>query len=177
MPSTEILFSIRWTLVSSVVSSRSDGLHAEDPAETYRGVSRGSAESAGLVPAAPQFGETCRGVSVMNAMKSGGTRGIRTSVIISVLESYAVVRAQCRHLSRILPADWELILLDDGSQPPIEFPEWRPANFTLVHTRNFHPWTQPIARNLGGRLACGKFRFQNKSNAQRQCVSGRDVRL
>ena len=50
----------------------------------------------------------------MNEANSGGTRGIRTSVIISVLESYAVVRAQCRHLSRMFFSRSFAILSEDG---------------------------------------------------------------
>ncbi len=84
---------------------------------------------------------------------------IRLSLIISVLESYEIVRRQCSHLASIVPADCELILLDDGSNPPLPMPETRPGRFSLVYTRNAVPWTQPIARNLGARLARGRYLF------------------
>lgn len=78
------------------------------------------------------------------------------SVIVSVLESYEVVRRQLLHLGRILSAECELILLDDGSRPSLQatcdsvektFP------FTLHCTNDFRPWTQPRARNIGASLA------------------------
>jgi hypothetical protein len=82
--------------------------------------------------------------------------GIRRSLVISVLESYEVVRNQCRYLETVLPDDWEFILLDDGSDPPIEMPQHRPRHFSLALTRSAIPWTQALARNLGARLARGE---------------------
>jgi len=60
-------------------------------------------------------------------------------------------------LKAILPDDWEFILLDDGSEPPLSLPNDRPCHFSLVYTRNTAPWTQPIARNLGARLGRGRY--------------------
>jgi hypothetical protein len=82
--------------------------------------------------------------------------GIRRSLVISVLESYEIVRNQCRYLETVLPDDWEFILLDDGSDPPIELPRQRPRHFSLVFTRSPVAWTQALARNLGARLARGE---------------------
>jgi glycosyltransferase involved in cell wall biosynthesis len=81
---------------------------------------------------------------------------MRLSLIVSVLESYEVVRRQLLHLGRILPADCELILVDDGSVPPLRatcegVPA--PANFVLHATNDFRPWTQARARNAGADLA------------------------
>jgi hypothetical protein len=76
-----------------------------------------------------------------------------------VLESYNVVARQCRHFKSTIPDEWEVILLDDGSQPPIPVPAHRPRRMTVVYTRNTAPWTQPIARNLGARLAGGRYLF------------------
>jgi hypothetical protein len=89
----------------------------------------------------------------------GQCAGISCSLVISVLESYDIVRRQCRHFKAIVPDNWEVILLDDGSRPPLGIPSDRPRALTLVYTRNFARWTQPIARNLGARLARGKFLF------------------
>src|SRR5262245_43804341 len=90
--------------------------------------------------------------------RPGTTSDISCSLIISVLESYEVVRRQCRHLQAILPDDWEFILLD-GSQPALPMPGDRPRNFTLIYTGNMAPWTQSVARNLGARLARGHYLF------------------
>ena len=83
----------------------------------------------------------------------------RFSLIISVLESYEIVQRQCNHLASIIPADCELIVLDDGSDPPLTMPNRRPAKFSLIYTRSTAPWTQPVARNLGARLARGAYLF------------------
>jgi hypothetical protein len=89
--------------------------------------------------------------------RPGDISGIRRSLVISVLESYEIVRGQCRYLETVLPEDWEFILLDDGSDPPIEMPEHKPRHFSLVYTRSSVAWTQAIARNLGARLARGQY--------------------
>ena len=91
--------------------------------------------------------------------RPGMTSEIHCSLVISVLASYDVVRRQCRYLKTSLPDDWELVLLDDGSQPPIPMPETRPRHFTLITTRDTRRWTQALARNLGARLARGKYVF------------------
>ncbi len=100
---------------------------------------------------------------------------VRLSIIISVLESYEIVRRQCRHLASIMPEDCELILLDDGSDPPLPMPEQRPKRFSLVYTRNLTPWTQPIARNFGARLSRGEYVFfhRHRPHCQRRGSAGR----
>ncbi len=80
----------------------------------------------------------------------------RLSLIVSVLESYEVVRRQLLHLDRILPRDCELILVDDGSVPPLQEicdAVDKPFDFTLHRTDDRRPWTQPRARNIGAALA------------------------
>src|SRR5271166_1737227 len=80
----------------------------------------------------------------------------RMSLIVSVLESYEVVRRQLLHFNRIVPADCELILLDDGSDPSLEATCASihvSLAFTLRATRDHRPWTQPKARNIGATLA------------------------
>jgi hypothetical protein len=81
---------------------------------------------------------------------------MKLSLVVSVLESYEVVRRQLLHLGRILPPDCELVLVDDGSEPSLQavcdsvtlsFP------YTLFFTNDRRPWTQPRGRNLGARLA------------------------
>ena len=82
-----------------------------------------------------------------------GPKQWRCSLIVAVLESYEIVRKQCLWWAQCLPDDWEVILLDDGSQPPLDVPNVVPRHFSLVLTRDTRPWTQPLARNLGARLA------------------------
>jgi predicted glycosyltransferase involved in capsule biosynthesis len=80
----------------------------------------------------------------------------RLSLIVSVLESYEVVRRQLLHLGRILPRDCELILVDDGSVPPLQEicdAVEKPFDFILHITDDRRPWTQPKARNVGAALA------------------------
>lgn len=88
-----------------------------------------------------------------------GRAALHCSIIISVLESYEVVRRQCLHLQGIVPADWEVILLDDGSDPPLAFPETCSPLFSLIYTRSTRTWTQPEARNLGARISRGRYLF------------------
>lgn len=93
------------------------------------------------------------------------------SIIIAVLESYSVVAYQLLHFDRILPDNWELILMDDGSDPSIQEQIEisyekaasvlrRRTNVKIVPT-NFKkiPWHQPQARNEGSRIAKGRYLF------------------
>ena len=76
----------------------------------------------------------------------------RVSVIVTVYQSHEVVRRQLLHLSRVLPPDTELILVDDGSDSPLRAicdAVEKPFDFVLLETRDHRPWTQPRARNLG----------------------------
>lgn len=76
----------------------------------------------------------------------------RLSLVVSVLASYEAVRRQLLHLGRILPADCELILVDDGSDPSLAevcAAVVKPFAFTLLFSHDRRPWTQPRGRNLG----------------------------
>jgi len=55
-----------------------------------------------------------------------------------------------------LPSDIEVIFVDDGSDPPLAL-NGAPSNFTMLHTNDKRPWTQPIARNMGVRHARGEY--------------------
>jgi glycosyltransferase involved in cell wall biosynthesis len=78
---------------------------------------------------------------------------MKGSIIIAVLESYEVVRRQVLWFDRWMKpfADrWELVIVDDGSEPAIEIEP--PKNYRLRLLRvppHEQPWTQPAARNLG----------------------------
>lgn len=85
---------------------------------------------------------------------------MRLSIIIPVLESYEIVRRQMLHLWRIgFPAETELILVDDGSDPPIDISDIasKPQNVTIHRTNDKRPWTWALARNAGARLAKGQY--------------------
>lgn len=76
----------------------------------------------------------------------------KISIVISVYQSYEIVRRQFIHLRKItkdLPV--EIIIVDDGSNPPI--PE---ANY---QTGNKLAWTQGLGRNLGASKAKGEYLF------------------
>jgi glycosyltransferase involved in cell wall biosynthesis len=74
----------------------------------------------------------------------------KISIIVSVYQSYEIVRRQLIHLRRItkdLPV--EIIIVDDGSNPPI--PE------ASYQTGNKLAWTQGLGRNLGASKAKGEY--------------------
>jgi hypothetical protein len=78
------------------------------------------------------------------------------SLVVAVLDSHEVVRRQLLHLARFLPPTCELVLVDDGSDPPLAatcaaVPP--PFPFRLHETHDRRPWTQPRARNVGAGLA------------------------
>lgn len=74
----------------------------------------------------------------------------KVSVVISVYQSYEIVRRQLIHLKRMnLPV--EIIIVDDNSTPPI--PGAR------VRTDNKLAWTQGLGRNLGAKTAKGEYLF------------------
>jgi glycosyltransferase involved in cell wall biosynthesis len=82
----------------------------------------------------------------------------KLSLIVSVLESYPVVRRQLLHLGRLLTPECELILVDDGSSPSLRDTcdaVAKPFDFVLHCTNDRRPWTQPRARNIGAALARG----------------------
>lgn len=82
---------------------------------------------------------------------------MKVSVIIPVLNSHEVVRRQVLHFEQMnLPDDVEIIMVDDGSNPPIHV-ETTLNNFTLLQTNDFREWTWPLARNKGARAARGEY--------------------
>jgi predicted glycosyltransferase involved in capsule biosynthesis len=80
----------------------------------------------------------------------------KLSLIVAVLDSHEVVRRQLLHLERLLTSDCELILVDDGSAPPLRH-TWDSVRKTfasvLHETGDSRPWTQPRARNIGAKRA------------------------
>ena len=81
---------------------------------------------------------------------------MQLSIILPVLNSHEILRRQLLHFDKIgIPEDTEVIVLDDGSEPPLTV-EPRPW-LTLVTTNDFRPWTWPVARNTGAKLAKGEY--------------------
>lgn len=83
---------------------------------------------------------------------------MRLSLVIPVLNSHEIVRRQLLHFASMdLPSDVEIILVDDGSTPPLSVNGTRIHNLQIVPTNDFRPWTQPLARNAGAKVATGEF--------------------
>lgn len=80
----------------------------------------------------------------------------KLSIVIPCLNSHEVVRRQLLHFERMgLPDDTELILVDDGSDPPIRNTANLPV--TIFSTNDTRPWTWALARNAGARVARGEY--------------------
>lgn len=81
---------------------------------------------------------------------------IKLSLVIPVLNSHEVVRRQLLHFEKmVLHDDTEIILVDDGSDPPIENTSRLPV--TIHRTGDTRPWTWALARNAGARIARGEY--------------------
>lgn len=82
---------------------------------------------------------------------------IKVSIIIPVLNSHEIVRRQLAHFRRIgLPDDTELIVVDDGSDPPLDYAAGG-LPLRIIATHDKRPWTWALARNRGAREARGKY--------------------
>lgn len=89
---------------------------------------------------------------------------ITHSFVMSVLESYSMAQKQIRLLSHILPKNWELIFVDDGSVPPIPIPDEVHENFVLLRTgevRKELEWTQHLAINKAVNMSQGEYIVKN----------------
>ena len=80
------------------------------------------------------------------------TTGVDVSIVIPVLQSHEVSRRQCLYFDRTLPDRFELILVDDGSNPPIQTPRVS-IPLTVTYSRDTRPWTQALAAVRGARIA------------------------
>ena len=78
------------------------------------------------------------------------------SIIIPVLNSHEIVRRQILHFEKMWPLkDVEIIIVDDGSSPPIEIDTLLPL--IVYKTNDFREWTWAVARNTGAKLAKGDY--------------------
>jgi len=85
---------------------------------------------------------------------------IKCSIVIPVLQSYEPLRRQLLYFEQFLPDDWEVIVMDDGSDLPImEDPNDYNYHLKIVPTGDYRNWSQPAARNAGVKLAKGKYIF------------------
>ena len=90
---------------------------------------------------------------------------MKLSIVTAVLNSHEVVRRQVLHYDKIgLSDDTELIIVDDGSDPPLfdSVEKWfddseSTFDFSMFATNNFRPWTQPAARNFGVKQEDGEY--------------------
>lgn len=84
---------------------------------------------------------------------------MRCSIIIAVLESYEIVRRQMLYFSRWMHRyhDWEVIIVDDGSDPAIKICGDYGFRYNILQTNDTRPWTQPCARNIGANFARGEY--------------------
>jgi glycosyltransferase involved in cell wall biosynthesis len=81
---------------------------------------------------------------------------MQVSLIIPVLNSHEIVRRQVLHFEKMgIPDDTEILLIDDGSTPPITVETDLPL--AVYHTNDFREWTWPLARNKGAELAKGEY--------------------
>lgn len=63
---------------------------------------------------------------------------------------------QIRNFKRMnLPGEVEIILVDDGSDPPLNYETCGLRNLRILYTNDKRPWTQGLARNAGARAANG----------------------
>lgn len=81
---------------------------------------------------------------------------MKLSIIICCLNSQEVVRRKLLYFDKIgIPDDTEVIYIDDGSDPPIQF---NPRPWLITHyTNDKRPWTWPVARNTAAKMARGEY--------------------
>lgn len=87
---------------------------------------------------------------------------MKISIVIPVLNSHKVVIRQIRHFKKMsMPENVELIIVDDGSNPPIPYTAESTGlkNLRVLFTNDKRPWTQGLARNMGAREAKGEYLF------------------
>ena len=84
---------------------------------------------------------------------------MKVSIVTAILNSSEIARRQLLHYQKLnLPADVEVVFVDDGSDPPLHFNrEDYNFNFSLYATGDTSDWTQPAARNFGARKAIGEY--------------------
>jgi len=75
------------------------------------------------------------------------------SIIIPVLNSHEVVKRQMLYWNTLDLCCCEIILVDDGSTPPILPYFDSKYELTVIYTNDPRPWSQPCARNRGAEIS------------------------
>jgi len=79
---------------------------------------------------------------------------MKLSIITPVLDSHEIVRRQELHYNMMgTISDVEIIYIDDGSSPPLEF------SYRLLRTNDKRAWTEHTAKNMAARQAKGEYLF------------------
>lgn len=81
---------------------------------------------------------------------------VKLSIVVPVLDSHEILRRQFLYWEQMgIPDDTEIIIVDDGSSPPLKYKGLLPVR---IHaTNDKRPWTWALARNTGARLARGEY--------------------
>ena len=80
---------------------------------------------------------------------------LKATILIAVLNSHEILRRQLEWFDKQeFPDDVEILIMDDGSDPPLS---GEARNLRIVPTNDFRPWTQPLARNKGAQIALGEY--------------------
>jgi len=83
---------------------------------------------------------------------------MKLSIVIAVLDSHGAMKRQMQFFAAMpLPEDVELVIVDDGSDPPLG--AWcasLPSNVRVLRHDLDAQWTQPAARNYGVSEARGE---------------------
>lgn len=90
---------------------------------------------------------------------------MKLSIIVSILNSHEIVRRHLLYFERIgVPDDVEILYMDDGSNPPLSFPDCKLKNLRIIPTGipqfadgKFIDGRVGRARNMGARLAQGEY--------------------
>lgn len=85
---------------------------------------------------------------------------MKLSIVIPVLDSHEIVRRQAIYLGNLLfqLRYIEVILVDDGSDPPIDGKF--PLNFKIIKTNDKSSWSEHMATNIGVSKARGEYIFK-----------------
>ena len=80
---------------------------------------------------------------------------MKLSIVIAVLDSHDVVERQLKHFSKMSLEDVEILIMDDGSDPPLMTSvKFVPKDYIRFYeTGDDRAWSQPCARNTGAMIA------------------------
>lgn len=88
---------------------------------------------------------------------------VKATILFAVLNSHEIVRRQILWFAQMgLPENVEVLIVDDGSNPPLDelYHVAYHAGLRRIRiypTKDFRPWTQPMARNRGAEIAHGEY--------------------